>query len=143
MPQVSKIEHEERINYIIELIINGVTQRKFILQNVIKKYNICESQVDKDLKQARLDLKDILKLDTDQKKAEIEARYNHLYLKNIKIQDYRECRALLDSLVKLGGLSAPEKIETTNKYEDLTPEERDARIEELYEKREKAKKKGK
>ena len=114
MPTISKIEYEQRIDYIVELILSGVVQRRFILQNVTKKFNISDSQVDKDLKQARITIKDILNLDTDQKKAEIEARYNHLYFKNIKIQDYRECRSLLDSLCKIGGLNAPDKSDITS-----------------------------
>lgn len=119
MPKATKIELDERINYIIELILSGVVQRRFILQNVIKKYNICESQVDKDVKVAREQIKEILDFDKPQKKAEIEARYNFLFLKNLKIQDYRECRSLLDSLCKLSGLNEVQKLDVTSGGEPI------------------------
>jgi len=109
MPKVSKIDYEKRIDHIVSLIMKGITQRRDILQNVTKEFNISDDQVDKDLRTARLKIKEILALDTEQKKAEIEARYNFLYSKNFNVEDFRECRAILDSLVKLCGLNEPER----------------------------------
>ena len=119
MPQISKIDYDKRVDFIIELILNGITQRRFILQNVIEKFSIAESQVDKDLKKARDILKEALDLERSDKIAEVLNKYNNLYYKNMKIQDYRECRSILDSLVKLAGLAEPDKFDHTTNGEKL------------------------
>ena len=109
MPQNPKEIVEERINFLIEQLLEGIVQRRYLLQKYTKKFNLKDSQFDKDLRVARQEIKDILDIDKDQERAEIKNRYNHLYWKNIKIQDYRECRAVLDSLCKMGGLNEAEK----------------------------------
>jgi hypothetical protein len=119
MPTVSKIDYEKRIDFIIELILAGITQRRFILQNVIEKYGVAESQVDKDLKKAREILRDALDLERADKLADVLNKYNNLYYKNMKIQDYKECRSVLDSLVKLGGLAEPDKVDHTTGGEKI------------------------
>lgn len=114
MPTISKIEYEQRIDFIIELILAGIVQRRFILQNVIEKYKISEAQVDKDLKHAREILREALDLERPDRIADVLNKYNALYYKNLKIQDYKECRSILDGLVKLGGLAEPDKMDLTS-----------------------------
>ena len=111
MPDATKIEYNKRIDFIIELILNGVNQRRFIIQNITDKYNIKESQIDKDIRVARDILAESMNLQRDDKISDLLSRYDFLYHKNLKIQDYRECRSILDSLSKLGGLAEPNKIE--------------------------------
>ena len=111
MPKVTKIEYQERINFIIELILTGVNRRRFILQNVTDKFNVTESQIDKDLKEARSIIQEYIEIDRKSEIAEIKAKYYFLYTKNLKIQDYREARSTLDSLCKLGGLNEPDKLQ--------------------------------
>ena len=63
MPQISKIEYEQRINFIIELILSGITKRRFIIQNVTEKYKIGPDQVDKDLAYAREIIREYIDID--------------------------------------------------------------------------------
>jgi len=114
MPQVSREEYELRIEYITELIMSGIIQRQHLLKNYISKFELKESQFNIDLREARKRIKEVLEVHSEDLKAELVARYNVLFTKNMKIQDYRECRAILDSLAKLGGLFIDKKEITGN-----------------------------
>lgn len=119
MPKASKVQHRERIDYIIELITIGVTQRADILQFVTKRYKIKDSQVDKDMKIAREKILELNKPDREEMIARSKMRYLALFNKAWTMQDYRECRMIQGDIDKLFGLQDKQKVDVTTNGESL------------------------
>ena len=107
MPKEEKstdFEKEQRIDLICEMLIKGLT-RSQMLQYVSRKtnWNISDRQVDTYISEA----KEKIKNSDNDKGFEIQRakmRLEKLYQKNESIEDYKECRALIDTMAKLFGL---------------------------------------
>lgn len=103
---------------VIEMIVKGLSRvdiLRYFTETEDEKNRRSESSVDLYIKKARKELKKRYKAKHEDLIAESLAKYNDLYKKNYAIQDYRECRQVLDSRAKLSGLNAPEKTELTGK----------------------------
>ena len=105
-------EKEKRIDVICELLIKGLTRGQ-MCQYVSKKtdWNISDRQVDRYVEEA----KEKIKNSDNDKGFEIQRakrRLEKLYIKNEEIEDYKECRALIDTSAKLFGWNEPEKTES-------------------------------
>ena len=116
MPKEEKsnsYEKEKRIDLICEMLIKGLT-RSQMLQYVSKKtdWNLSDRQVDTYISEA----KEKIKNSENDKVFEIKKakmRLEKLYQKNESIEDYKECRALIESMAKLFGWNESEKVETS------------------------------
>ena len=116
MPKEEKsnsFEKEKRIDLICEMIIKGLTRSQMI-QYVSKKtdWNLSDRQVDTYISEA----KEKIKNSENDKGFEIKKakmRLEKLYQKNESIEDYKECRALIESMAKLFGWNESEKVETS------------------------------
>lgn len=114
-------EKEKRIDVICELLIKGLTRGQ-MCQYVSKKtdWNISERQVDRYIEEA----KEKIKNSDNDKGFEIQRakrRLEKLYIKNEEIEDYKECRALIDTSAKLFGWNEAEKHEVSVKADfDIT-----------------------
>lgn len=127
-------EYQNRIFEIYQLMIQGYTKRKYILQFITKKQEEEKHKPDneklwRELKTRQIDnyIRDATELfnekiseDVDFEKKLALQRFEQLYTMNYKIQDYKECRALIDSRIKLLGIDPPKKIaETDSKGNDI------------------------
>ena len=105
-------EKEKRIDVICELLIKGLTRGQ-MCQYVSKKtdWNISDRQVDRYIEEA----KEKIKNSDNDKGFEIQRakrRLEKLYIKNEDIEDFKECRAIIDTSAKLFGWNEPEKTES-------------------------------
>ncbi len=112
MKAISENEVDKRVTQVTELIANGYT-RKQIVELITNDYKVCIKTADNYIKKA----KTLIFEESKGERAEIKAlalyRYNQLYKKNNKIQDYRECRAVQESINKIFGLEKQVHEHTT------------------------------
>ena len=114
-------EKEKRIDVICELLIKGLTRGQ-MCQYVSKKtdWNISDRQVDRYIEEAKQKIKNS---DND-KGFEIQRakrRLEKLYIKNEDIEDFKECRAIIDTYAKLFGWNEAEKHDVNVKADfDIT-----------------------
>jgi len=105
-------EVSERINKVYALLLTGKKTRD-IAPYVSKKYNVCQKQAYNYIKKAKLLREEDAKEYRDEALSDQVALLRNLYDKNYKLQDFKECRAILEQLSKLLGVNAPQKIENT------------------------------
>jgi hypothetical protein len=109
-----------RIEDIRNQMLKGMVSRTDILRYITEKYGIKEDQIDKDVAKA----KDLIRQSLDNTDrnfliAQSIERYNILYYKNFKLQDYRECRQIVGDINKLFGLNEPEKLDHSTQGEKI------------------------
>lgn len=128
-------ESELRTALVYEMIVKGCN-KNYIVRFCTEKYNIRLRQIEVYIAKAT----EQIKLNYGEKyKENIVAKHlaqlDDLFVKNYTIEDFRECRNLIESKNKMLGLNAPTKTDiTTNGQSISSPEEREARIEALIEK---------
>jgi hypothetical protein len=112
-------EQAEKVLIDVMYLMEHDYQRIEIVQNISKLHNISERQVDnyiakgyKELASNRQKYKELLITQSI-------TRFNDLYERNKKIADYRECRQVQDSIVKLFGLNEAEKVDVTTQGDKL------------------------
>lgn len=107
-----------RVSEMCALLIQGVTRRDAV-KFARKKYNVSSKQaynyVTMAIGQRSRDLSDYRKTAI----ADQISKLQHLYRKNYKIEDYKECRAIMDQMSKLLGLNEPSKHDVTSNGESL------------------------
>lgn len=117
-------EIELRISTISEMVVKGYTRDK-IIRYASAEWKVSERTTDTYLKKAWDKIHKSTNYDLKQEVTLQRARFEDLYSKNYNIQDYRECRQVLDSLAKLLGVNKPDQheIDTNNKHSfEVTPE---------------------
>jgi hypothetical protein len=109
---ISSDEKSRRILFVKDKILEGFS-RSQIIQFCSVEFKITERCTDNYLQDARGILKEDFKktFDVDGFKAEIYARFETLYQKNIDIDDYKECRAIINDFRSMFGIVAPVKSE--------------------------------
>lgn len=116
---------EDRHKKVALLILEGYNKRAFLLQKIAEKYpewGVKERQLENYIKAAR----DLLKNEFTDDELNIEkdialSRMDALYTMNMKIQDYRECRNLINDRMKLLGLQV-EKVDHSSKDGSMSPQ---------------------
>jgi len=108
-----------RINTIYEMVVKGAS-RKYILRYCSENFNIESRQVDEYLKRVYQDIKDTftVKDKTDLICKQL-AQLDDLYVKNYTIEDFRECRSIIESRSKLLGLNEADRIDVTTKGQPI------------------------
>jgi glutamyl-tRNA reductase len=119
MPKSTSVQKEMLIEQCVTLLIEGY-RRKDIVQYFTENHDKCERTVDNYLSEAY----EKISTDKDLQKKIIKQslkRFNDLYDKNSAIQDYKECRQVQESILKLFGLNQPDKIDHTNNGQSFQP----------------------
>lgn len=103
-------EIELRIATVYEMVVKGCS-KKYILRYCAENFNIETRQTEHYLKRVHDDIKENYgekyKEDLIEKQL---AQLDNLYVKNYTIEDFRECRNVIESKSKLLGLNAPSKL---------------------------------
>jgi hypothetical protein len=104
-------EVELRISTVYEMVVKGAS-RKYIVRYGSETWNVSSRTIDEYLSRVYLEIKETY--GEDYKKNILSkqiAQLDDLYVKNYTIEDFRECRNLIESKTKLLGLNSPEKSE--------------------------------
>lgn len=131
----SDLEREERILFLLELRSKGVKATSDLFQFFSGKYpGLTKRQFEYDLAEAKEQIREYYEKDVEFEVSEIAKHLWELYSKSFRLQDYRECRALLREIADLKGLKVQKvehsgSIKTT--YSDLTEEEIQERLERI------------
>jgi hypothetical protein len=114
-------EMEKRINLIYAMLLQGL-QRKTIIQYGTKEWSICDRQVDDYLSSARKLMSDDSQKDLEYKKSEILSQYYDLYNKSYALEDYKECKNVLQLIsITLGVHTNKTDITSNGKEINSTP----------------------
>jgi len=106
MKKATLIESAQRVDTIFDMILQGAS-RSDVIRYCSEEYGIGERQSEVYMKKAR----ELMQADAEKARSDnfaiAVARYNRLFAKNYKIQDFRECRNVQQALDKLTGVAAP------------------------------------
>jgi hypothetical protein len=110
MSRSSKAELEHRIDEVYDLLLSRVTQRA-IVGYAAKKWGVSARQTRTYMARARRRMAELAAESQAEKLAKAIADYDMLFAKQLATGRLAEARQTLDSIVKLCGLAAPERIE--------------------------------
>lgn len=123
MAKASNAEMELRIQTVYEMIVKGAT-RPFILRYSSENWKIGERQTEKYIAEANKRIQTVFN-DKDRERLinEHRSKLSDLYVKNYTIEDFRECRNVLESERKLLGLDEPDRkdINIKGKIKTIDP----------------------
>lgn len=117
--KATDLESEKRKNIIYEMVVKGATIN-YIVRYCSENFGIGKRQTEKYLTKVYQEIKETY--NDDYKKSLLDkhiAQLEDLYVKNYTIEDFRECRNIIESKNKMLGLNAPDKIDTT--ITEITP----------------------
>jgi hypothetical protein len=110
MEKATNAEIELRLALVYEMVIKGAS-RKYILRYCAENYQINSRQVDEYLKRVNEEIKETF---SEKEKKDLIAKQlaqlEDLYVKNYTIEDFRECRNVLESKAKILGLNSATEI---------------------------------
>jgi hypothetical protein len=104
-------EVELRIATVYEMVVKGCS-RKYIVRYASENWNVSSRTVDEYLKRVYDEVKETFS--SEQKELLIAkqlAQLEELYMKNYTIEDFRECRNIIESRSKLLGLNEASKVD--------------------------------
>jgi hypothetical protein len=110
MNRASKAELERRIDEVYDLLLSRVTHRA-IVGYCAKKWGVSARQVRTYLARARARMAELAAESRPEQLAKAIADYDMLFAKQLAAGHLSEARQTLDSIVKLCGLAAPERLE--------------------------------
>lgn len=107
------LERNSRSMEVAKAILAGYTNRRFLLQFLTEKYNwpVTERTLDNYIKDAKDMLKVVQENELEFEKSLALNRLDALYSINYKINDYRECRSIIETRAKILGFNEPEKVD--------------------------------
>lgn len=109
----SEIEIEERILFILECSSKGVKGTSDLFRFFSENWpDLTRRQFEYDLKKAKDRIKEYHADDVDFMISDLTKHLWELYNKSMKIQDYRECRAIIKTISEITGATAATKIDT-------------------------------
>ena len=117
---ITSIERERRIQEVKKLTLEGFT-RSQIIRYCSDKYNIGTRCTEGYITDVKLQLlEDFNSLGAKEEiTAQIFSRLEDLYQKNVDIDDYKECRAILKDLREMLGIAQPTKLDVTTNGEKI------------------------
>lgn len=110
MSKSTDAEISKRVATVAQMLITG-QNRQDILRYCSEKYEISERQGENYISKANVMIAELHEQDVDYYRKLILARQEDLYNRNFKIQDYRECRQVLQDIAKLLGANEPDKAD--------------------------------
>jgi hypothetical protein len=121
MAKSTDAEIQLRLATIYEMVAKGCT-RKYIVRYCSENYKISDRQVDEYLSRVYEEIKNTF--DSETKELILSKQLiqlEELYMKSFTIEDFRECRNIIETRAKMLGLNAPTKSENINTNIDKTP----------------------
>ena len=119
MSKATDAEIELRMATIYEMVVKGCS-RSYIVRYCANEYELASRQVDTYLKRINNIIQETF---GDNYKESIlkkqMAQLDDLYVKNYTIEDFRECRNVIESRSKMLGLNAVKKTDITSNGESL------------------------
>lgn len=104
----------------MECSSKGIKGTSDLLRFFSEKYpKISKRQFEYDLKDARDRIKEYAVSDIEEYTSELLKHLWELYNKSLKIQDYRECRAVIKEIADITGAKAATKIDHTTGGEKM------------------------
>lgn len=100
----------ERVNKIYALLLTGKKTRD-IAPYISKTYNVSQKTAYNYIAKAKELREEDAKEYREEALSDQIALLRNLYDKNYKLQDYKECRAIVQQLASLLGVDAPKKVE--------------------------------
>jgi len=110
MSRSSKSEFERRVDEVYDLLVSRVTWRA-IVGYCQGKWGVSERQACRYVAAARERIRELLGPSQSEHLAKALASYESLYAKQVAGARHGEARATLDSIVRLLGLAAPQRVE--------------------------------
>ena len=110
MSRSSRCEFERRVDDVYDLLVSRVTWRA-VISYCTARWGVSERQAGRYMAAARQRVRELLGPSQQDHLAKALASYESLYAKQVAAAHYGEARQTLDSIVKLLGLAAPERIE--------------------------------
>ncbi|MGV4404945.1 hypothetical protein ACQ1PF_07935 [Ornithobacterium rhinotracheale] len=108
--KATSVEVEERIELTAKLLLRGKSYSE-IVRLYAKKYDLAPRTVDNYIRRAKEKIKSIADIEKDYEMAKAFLQLDELYTKNMEIEDFRECRAIIESKSKLFGWAEAQKID--------------------------------
>jgi len=111
--KATEAEIVERVNFVFEALCEGVLSRD-MFEYVAKKrpeWDVAERTVQRYVQQANAEFKKLAAKNRDREFGKANARLNTLFLRNLKVQDYKTALAVQKEINSLYGLNEPEKHE--------------------------------
>ena len=115
-----KKEHEiqERVSKAYALMLMGKSTRD-IVKLITEHYKVCEKTAYIYVNKAKAKRVEDFNEYADEVLSDQLSHLKNLYEKNYKIQDFKECRAVLSEMRQMLGANAPEKKESTTEIKGL------------------------
>jgi hypothetical protein len=110
MSRSSRAELERRVDEVYDLLLSRVTCRA-ITGYAAKKWGVSARQTRTYMARARLRMAELAAESRPEQLAKAIADYDMLFAKQLAAGHLSEARQTLDSIVKLCGLAAPERVE--------------------------------
>lgn len=112
-------EIQLRLDTIYEMVVKGAS-RKYIVRYASENFKISSRQTDEYLSRVYDEIKNTF--GTEKKQEIISkqlAQLDDLYVKSYTIEDFRECRSIIESRSKLLGLNEPSKTDLTTNGKEI------------------------
>lgn len=114
--KVPQLQIEQRIEEVFIMLVNGATNAE-VVRFCAEKWNLAERQTENYIARARKRFHDLAAFDRPEQIGTAIARYQDLYKRNLRVQDYKAAASVQEKLCKLLGLEAP----TVTKAEHTGP----------------------
>ena len=122
MSRAGKAELEQRVDEITDLLINRVSYR-VIVGYAAKRWGLAERQACSYIMKAKQRILAAAAESRTEQRAKALASYEALYAKQVAGGRLSEARKTMDSIVKLLGLAAPERLEVEYDFSTCSDEE--------------------
>jgi len=97
----SEDKSSERVEFILEMRSKGEKSSTVLMSAWKEKYNLSEGQFRADYSKAKAIIAEYFQKDIEELSNEVSRHLWDLYAKSMKLQDYRECRAILKQITDL------------------------------------------
>lgn len=97
----SEDQSNERIEFILEMRSKGEKSSTVLMSAWKERYNLSEGQFRADYSKAKAIIAEYFQKDIEELSNEVSRHLWDLYAKSMKLQDYRECRAILKQITDL------------------------------------------
>ena len=117
----TKAEHERRVGLVYDLLLMGFKAEsigRYLSEK--KKIDVTQRTVERYITQATSRILEAAKTNRDLELGKARDRLDHLYQRNIAIQDFKAALAVVRETSALLGLNAPTKTETSLKNAEDT-----------------------
>lgn len=114
----TKTQVEQRVMIVAEMRLKAYSYDQ-IIRYASENWNVGARQVEHYISRANKRIKASNNLNLDKEVMIQKARLEDLYQKNYNIQDYRECRQVMETRMRLTGTNAPEKLDVMSNGEQI------------------------